>query len=97
MKKLKILKMLIWIIWNYLHYYTLLLVIILQIIWIWKIYIILIFLLLIVLTSDVLEKHLNNLEITFMDKTINNNNNLISKPVVYFNKTDLENINKNDN
>ena len=52
---------------------------------------------LIVLTSDVLEKHLNNLEITFMDKTINNNNNLISKPVVYFNKTDLENINKNDN
>ena len=52
---------------------------------------------LIVLTSDVLEKHLNNLEITFMDKTINNNNNLLSKPVVYFNKTDLENINKNDN
>ena len=51
---------------------------------------------LIVLTSDVLQKHLNNLEITFMDKTINNNNNLISKPVVYFNKTDLENLNKND-
>ena len=52
---------------------------------------------LIILTSDVLEKHLNNLEITFMDKTINNNNKLINKPVIYFNKTDLENLNKNDN
>lgn len=45
---------------------------------------------LVVLTADVIEKHLNNLEVTFLDKTINADNQLTSKPLVYITQTDLD-------
>ncbi len=45
---------------------------------------------LVVLTSDVIEKHLNNLEVTFLDKTINADNQLTTKPLVYITQSDLD-------
>ena len=45
---------------------------------------------LIVLTTDVIDKHLNNLEVTFLDKTINSDNQLTNKPLIYITQSDLD-------
>ena len=51
---------------------------------------------LVILASDVMDKHLNNLEVTFLDKNINTDNKITTKSLVYLAKSDLENIDKLD-
>ncbi len=51
---------------------------------------------LVILASDVMDKHLNNLEVTFLDKNINTENNITTKSLVYLAKNDLENVDKLD-
>jgi len=51
---------------------------------------------LVILASDVMDKHLNNLEVTFLDKNINTDNNITTKSLVYLAKSDLDQLDQLD-